>query len=44
MLNGKMATRYGHFYEAKPSYAKHLGIWGEAGTVSMGKNGKVEHR
>ena len=43
-LNGKAATRYEHFHEAKPHYAKHLRIWGEAGTVSMGKNGKVSNR
>ena len=31
-LNGKAAT-----HEAKPCYAMHLRIWGEAGTVSMRK-------
>ena len=40
-VKGKIATRYKHFYEAKPCYAKHLIIWGEANTVSMGKNRKV---
>ena len=30
--------------EAKPCYAKHLRIWGEAGTVSMAKNGKGGNR
>ena len=33
-LNGKTATRYKHFHEANPCYAKHLRIWGEAGTLS----------
>ena len=36
-LTCKTATRYKHFYEAKQCYAKHLRIWGEVGTVSMGK-------
>ena len=39
-LNGEPATRYEHFHEAKPCYAKHLRIWGEAGTMSMGKKQK----
>ena len=43
-LNGKAANRYEHFYKAKPCYAKHLRKWGEVGTVSMGKNGKVDNR
>ena len=43
-LNGKTATRYEHFHEAIPHYAKHLWIWGKAGTVSMSKNGKVVNR
>ena len=43
-LNGKAATRYKHFHEAKPCYAKHLRIWGEPGTLSMGKNVKVGNR
>ena len=34
-LNGKAATRYEHFHEAKLHYAKHLRTWGEAGIVSM---------
>ena len=33
-----------HFYEAKPCYAKHLSVWGEAGTVSTGKSRKVGNR
>ena len=37
MLNRETATRYEHFHEAKPHYAKHLRIWGEAGTVFTGK-------
>ena len=41
MLNRKTATRNEYFHEAKLCYAKHLRIWGEAGTVSMGKNIKV---
>ena len=36
-LNGKTATKYEHFHEAKPCYAKHLTIWGGTGIVSMGK-------
>ena len=44
ILNGKTATRYEHFHEAKPCYAKHLRIWGEAGTVFMEKNGKGGNR
>ena len=43
-LNGKTATRRKHFYEEKPCYVKHLRIWGEAGTVSTGKNRKVGNR
>ena len=39
-LNGKAATRYEHFHEAKPHYAKHLRKQGVAVTVSMGKMGK----
>ena len=41
-LNGKTATRYKHFHEAKPHYAKHLRICGEAGTVSTEKMEKWE--
>ena len=37
MLYRKTAIRYEHFHEAKPHYAKHLRIWGEAGTMSRGK-------
>ena len=44
ILNGKTAMRYEHFHEAKPPYAKRLRTWREAGTVSMGKNGKVGNR
>ena len=44
ILNRKAATRYEHFHEAKPHYSKHLRIQGEAGTVSMGENGKVRNR
>ena len=36
-LKGKTATRHKHFHEAKPCYAKHLRIWGEAGIESKGK-------
>ena len=36
-LNGMTATRYKHFIEAKPCFAKHLRIWREASTVSTGK-------
>ena len=36
-LKGKTATRYEHFHEAKPFYAGHLKIWGEAGMVSTEK-------
>ena len=36
-LSGKEAIRHECFYEAKPCYDKHLRIWGETGTVSMGK-------
>ena len=43
-INGQTATRYKHFHEAKPHCAKHFRIWGEAGTVSMGKNRKVGKR
>ena len=43
-LNGKIATRYKDFHEAKPCYVKHLRIWGEAGTMSMGKMGKGKQR
>ena len=39
-LNGKAATKYKYFHEAKPHYARRLRIWGEAGTVSIGKIGK----
>ena len=43
-LKDKTAIRYKHFHEEKPCYAKHLRIWGEAGTVSMEKNGKVGNK
>ena len=43
-LNGKAASMYEHFHEANPCYAKHLRIWGEAGTVLQGGNGKVGNR
>ena len=43
-LNRKTATKYEHFHETKQCYAKHLRIWGETGTVSRGKNGKVGNR
>ena len=36
-LNKKAVTRYEHFHEAKPYYANHLRIWGEAGAVSTCK-------
>ena len=42
-LNGKTTTRHDHILEAKPCYAMHLRICREAGTVSMGKNGKVRN-
>jgi hypothetical protein len=34
-LDGKEATRYEHFREANPAFAKHLCTWGEAGTVTF---------
>ena len=37
ILNGKIATRYKHFHEAKPCNVKCLRNWGEASTVSMRK-------
>ena len=43
-LNGKNTISYEHFHETMPCYPKHLRIWGEAGTVSMGKNMKVGKR
>ena len=43
-LNGKAATRYENVHDAKPHYAKHLRLCGEAGTVSTRKNGKVGNR
>jgi len=32
-VNGKMATKYEHWAGENPSFAKHLRVWGEAGTV-----------
>ena len=43
-LNGRAATRYKYFHEVKSLYAKHLRIEEEAGTVSLGKNRKLENR
>ena len=40
-LHGKTDTSYKPFNEEKPHNSKNLKIWGEAVTVSMGKNGKV---
>ena len=32
-IDGKVATRYWHWSGSEPAFAKHLRIWGEAGTV-----------
>jgi hypothetical protein len=33
--NGKLATRYEHWYGQNPQFANHLRTWGEAGTVKI---------
>ena len=43
-LNGKVCMHYEHFHGTKPLYAMALWEWGEAGTVKIGKNGKVGDR
>ena len=40
-INGVKFIRYEHFHGKKPMYAKNLHTWGEAGTVKIGKNGKI---
>jgi len=37
-LDGKEATRYVHWNGHNPAFAKHLRIWGEAGTVKVKTN------
>ena len=32
-IDGKLATRYEHWAGKNPKFAKHLRVWGEAGTV-----------
>jgi hypothetical protein len=34
-LDGKIATRYEHWCGKIPEFAKHLRVWGEAGTVKI---------
>mmetsp|Transcript_18815 Transcript_18815/g.23344 ORF Transcript_18815/g.23344 Transcript_18815/m.23344 type:complete len:1201 (+) Transcript_18815:436-4038(+) len=34
-LDGKVATRYEHWYGRNPAFKDHLRTWGEAGTVTM---------
>ena len=43
-LEGVAKTRIEHFQGKLPAFAKHLRTWGEAGTVKMGKDGKVGDR
>ena len=43
-LNGEKKTRYEHYQGTLPGFANHLRTIGEAGTVQIGKNGKVKDR
>jgi len=43
-VDGKVLTRYEHFHGKYPWYAKALRTFGEAGTVKVGKHGKVGNR
>lgn len=43
-LNGEKKTRDEHVFGKNPSWAKHLRIFGEAGVVAEGKNGKTGDR
>ena len=45
-LNGITATKYAHYFgqDQLPRFAPHLHIFGEAGTVKTGKDGKVGKR
>ncbi len=40
--NGNLLTRYEHFFGEAPRYATMLWKFGEAGTVKIGMNGKLE--
>lgn len=44
MINGKLATRDEHVYGSNPNWASKLRIFGEAGVVKEGKNGKSGNR
>jgi len=43
-LNGEKKTRYEHYQGNLPGFANHLRTVGGAGTVRIGKNGKVKDR
>jgi hypothetical protein len=43
-VKGKMATRDAHMFGANPSWSGKLRVWGEAGVVTEGKNGKTGDR
>ena len=43
-LDGIKKTRCEHYCGKLPKYAPYLRTWGEAGTVKIGKQGKVNDR
>ena len=43
-VKGKQATRDMHMFGANPSWSGKLRIWGEAGVVAEGKDGKTGDR
>jgi hypothetical protein len=43
-LDGKKKTRIEHYQDSLPAFANQLRTIGEAGTVRIGKNGKVKDR
>ena len=38
-IDGKVATRYVHFFRSNPSFLHHLQTWGEAGTIKIKNKG-----
>ena len=43
-MKGKLATREAHMFGANPSWSSKLRVWGEAGVVAEGKDGKTRDR
>ena len=43
-INGKSATRDEHVFGKNPSWSKNMKVWGTAGVVKTGKDGKTGNR